>query len=429
MNGWRPDLATFLAAMREPVGWGVDLNELPVGIDNAHVDCYLSPEFREAAGAIIVRLRDEEAAVTQGGTPPAAVDDADLQRFGRACQALFEAAAQQRGRGVAVIDRLVLLQLALLKWLLQASTAAVQTLREDYQRAGQATVVRDSGRNLELHETLVLLTRQAPVMTRRVLQRLLRQWQRVDSGELGRLRGALSTAAWPLPRGALFNPVLLAPELARVDELAADYPIVLLSEGSDDSWLAQANAALVDALGTYLPDAYRRAANPKALATTAADGLERRQDQGLLPGYLTTELALSGFLASEEYRGGCSCWLDEPENLRRLLSLPDATPHVRQLLLPTAWTTPAWTRFRGELRALLHRRLEHWGLGDRIVLAYWLPALRAHCSSALPLALVADYCRGLLPKRRLPQRLAALDAGTDGSTLSAALPVLGARPA
>jgi hypothetical protein len=98
--------------------------------------------------------------------------------------------------------------------------------------------------------------------------------------------------------------------------------------------------------------------------------------------------------------------------MRRLLQVPDAdsgTGDSSLLLAPVQWSSRRWLGFRRLLRQRLHLRLLHTGFADRIVLCYWMPALRAQLGAPLPLALVADFCAGNLSRRRLGERLATLD--------------------
>jgi len=405
MTRWRPSLLAFLDAMHKPPAWAVDLDRCAIGIDNVHVDVYLSPRFREQATQTVRKLISEDVTAPVSGSPSQLVEAADLDRLRDSYLGLFESVL-----GALDTDGppdLLLLQLALLKWLLQAAARENLALAEDYKRARQDEHARDRGENLQLQERLVMLLRQRSVINRRVLQLLLRHVGRVDTGPLVKLQGMLLDESWPFPAQALFNPVLLIPNLDHPKALAADYLIANLAENGATSWLAQANAALVQSLSAYLPDYCRRCPDPQTAPTTDAHVRERR-DQGVLQGFLTTELLLSGFMAADEYRRGKTCWIDEPDNLRRLLRVADGDSDP-QTAVPARWMATDWMAFRGELRAMLHEQLEHQGLGERIVLTYWLPTVRGQLGHPVPLSLLTDYCSGLLSKGALAQRLASLD--------------------
>lgn len=413
MSRWRPDLPTFLAAMRTPARWGVELRDFAVGIDNAHVDVALSSSFHAVGIETVRNLVAEHVCGYLHGPPRQLVGAADLEQFRLAYLGLFETAIARAGRA-ATVELPVLLQLSILKWLLQSVTLENRNLRDSYKRAARNPELVDSGRSLEVHEQLVVLMRQGPAIERRVLQLLLHQITKVESGALEQLRAVMLTTAWPFPTSAQFNPVLLAPSLDQPDALAADYQVAHLAENGATEWLTQTGTALVGAFAPWLPDFCQRAPHPKR-----AHG--ERRDQGLLPGFLAAELLLSTFVAGEEYRAGKVSWLDEPDNLRQLLALPEADGRQAPSRLPTSFSSPEWLAFRAEVRTLLHRRLDHWGLTERIILAYWLPALRRQLGSGLSLSLLGDYCIGLMPKRRLGQRLASVQPELDPAEAARAL--------
>ncbi|WP_295887619.1 hypothetical protein [uncultured Thiohalocapsa sp.] len=411
-RNWRPSLSAFLAAMREPPSWTFDVDGFGAGIDNVHVDVHLSPRFRELAAITVRKLFAEEMAVAVGQTPAQLVGAEDLERFRRHYANLFEQTLERHASAQSA-ELLALLQLALLRCLLELVMREHRNQLEECQRAGQQSLAAGTGRSLALHEKLVLLKRHGAAVNRRVLKLLFRQLRKLESGPLGKLRSAVSTDAWPLPTQALFNPVLLATDPGNVAELSQDYLIAALGDGGDGSWLRLANQAVLATLADYLPEYARRQVLGDLAPQQLTEHPRERNDQGILRGFLATELLLSGFMAPEEYQEGRTCWLDEPANIRRLMQVPDAetgSGDSSLLLAPVQWSSTRWLGFRRGLRAGLHRRLVHAGFIDRIVLCYWMPALRAQLGAELPLALVADYCAGHLSRRRLSDRLATLDA-------------------
>ena len=415
MSDWRPALFEFLDAMEAPVGWGLDTAAFGAGIDNVHVDVHLSPRFRELAAQTVRNLIAEDLLAATRQAPTQLVSAADLERFRRRYVRLFESALE-RDRSALSAEWLSLLQLALLRWLLELVARENRATRERYQQAGQESLARGSGRNLQLHEQLVLLQRQGPSINRRVLKLLFRQIRKLETGALSRLRSSVSIEVWPFPQQAFFNPVLMVPEPTNAQDLAADYPIAALGEGDGHRWLELANTTLIEVFGDYLPDFCRRKARSEVAPSGLPAQARERRDQGLLWGFLATELLLSQFMSDEEYRSGQVSWLDEPGNLRRFLHLPDSEDSdgdSQMLLWSAQWASPQWLAFRRLIRDQLHRRVANAGAADRIVLCYWLPTLRAQLGAPLPLSLVSDFCSGRLPKRRLAPRLETLEGDTD----------------
>ncbi|MCG6943123.1 MAG: hypothetical protein LJE69_17975 [Thiohalocapsa sp.] len=408
---WRPNLSAFLAAMREPPSWTFDVDGFSPGIDNVHVDVHLSPRFRELAAITVRKLFAEEMAAAIGQSAPQLVGAEDLERFRRHYANLFEQTLE-RNASAQSAEVLALLQLALMRHLLELVLREQRNQLEECQRAGQQSLAAGTGRSLALHEKLVLLKRHGASINRRVLKVLFRQLRKLESGQLGKLRAAVSTDAWPLPTQALFNPVLLATDPGDATELAQDYLIAALGDGGDGNWLRLANQAVLSTLVDYLPEYGRRQVLGDLTPQQLAERPRERTDQGVLRGFLATELLLSGFMSPEEYHEGRTCWIDEPANMRRLLQVPDAdagSGDSSMLLAPVQWNSTRWLGFRRGLRERLHLRLLHAGFVDRLVLCYWMPALRTQLGAAVPLALVADFCAAHLSRRRLAERLAALE--------------------
>jgi len=411
LSVWRPELFDFRQPMREPPAWAFDPSSFGAGIDNVHVDLYLSPSFRELAVQTVHNLIAEDLAASLHQAPVQLVSAADLERFRRHYLRLFESTLE-RDRSALSADRLALLQLALLRWMLELPAREIRTLEEQYQGIGPESTLASSLRYLDPHDQLPRLKCQGPAINRRVLKLLFRQIRKLESGPLSKLRSSISTEAWPFPLQAFFNPVLTVPDPYDAQALSADYPVASLSELDDKPWLQLANKTLMTIFGAYLPDFCRREPRCHVRPQDLPKRVRERRNQGSLRGYLATELLLSGVLSEEEYRSGQVSWLDEPANLQRFLHLPesaDGDSDSSPMLWPSQWASPRWRSFRLATRARLHRRLEQAGIAERIVLCYWLPTLRARLSAALPLSVLVAYCAGGLSRRQLRQQLGALD--------------------
>ena len=300
-QGWRPSLSAFLATMRDPPSWTFDIDGFSPGIDNVHVDVHLSPRFRELATITIRKLFAQEMASALGQGSAQQVGAEDLERFRRHYANLFEQTLE-RNASAQSAEVLALLQLALMRCLLKLALREQLSQLEECQRAGQQSLAAGAGRSLALHEKLVLLKRHGANINRRVLKMLFRELRKLESGPLGKLRAAVSTDAWPLPTQAMFNPVLLATDPGNAAELAEDYLIAALGDGGDGSWLTLANQAVLGALVDYLPEYGRRQVLGDLAPQRLAERPRERTDQGVLRGFLATELLLSSFMAPDETR-------------------------------------------------------------------------------------------------------------------------------
>jgi hypothetical protein len=129
---WRPGLLEFSEAMQAPTGWTFDAGGFGAGIDNVHVDVHLSPRFRELTVQVVRNLIAEDLSASAHQAPLQLVSAADLEQFRQRYMRLFESALE-RDRSALSAELLVLLQLALLRWLLSVAECENQALRQEYQ--------------------------------------------------------------------------------------------------------------------------------------------------------------------------------------------------------------------------------------------------------------------------------------------------------
>ncbi|WP_295426943.1 hypothetical protein [uncultured Thiodictyon sp.] len=421
---WRPSPAEVLAPLVHPDPWAISLAAFGKGIDNAHIDCLLSPRFRIQAGETIRKLVREDAASLSRRIPEQLVGAEDLAALRDTYLRLFDCALE-RHPGRDPRDNALLLQFAVLKYLLQLVAAETQSLQETLKAQLQSDLAADAALSTDLHEQLVLVTRQAQGIQRRVGQLLFREVRKLESTRLQNARSAVLGTAWPVTDTLLFNPILLIPDPGEGLTLAADYPLGWLAGPAIGDWLAQTGRCLTQTFAPWLP----------GWMTGDGEGAEdappgqppghpkERRDQGQLRGFVATEILLERFVAREEYQQGLTSWLDEPANLRLLLD-PETARHnwtgeTQALIRSQTPTAPApppppdWPRFRRELLEQLGAGLQDEGRRRAIEITYALPGLRTQLGQSFPLSLVLDYADGRLTRRRLEQRLAALRGGPD----------------
>jgi len=402
---WRPTLAELAAPFKQQPPWRLSLDRYARGIDNAHIDVFLSPRLSDRVRELVRKLFLQEVGSQRRRAPSQLVSPEELDAFRETYMALFEGVFEQM-EGRSGPDLLALLQISVLKCLLASVAGGAAHLREKLTEMALWEQANASGRTLELHEDLVTLKREGNAIGRRVLQLLFRHIRTIEDGQLPQLRASLVGYAWPVPEAAFFNPVLLTPRLDEVKDLAQDYPAALIAESGAEDALCQTNQCLTKVFQHYLPPWTQVPSRPNELRRA---GSEVRRDQGQLKGFLQTEMLLRRCLTVEEYRSGRSTWLDEPENLGRFLRAGEDEAAADE----KSWRNPRWRIFQGAVRAELHRCLDLYGLTERVILGYWLPSLRQQLGRPVPLSLLWDFLQGRLPRRRLRQRVEAMRTGLD----------------
>ncbi len=435
MTHWRPTLAEFVAPFPKVLSWDISLERYGRGIDNAHIDVCLSSRLRDRLRETVRKLIMEDVGAQLRQAPPQPVGTQDLKSLRESYVEMFESISEQTEESVSV-DRLALLQISLLKCLLQVVSQEKVDLTEEIKGSANKEDARASGRNLETHEHLVALTRDEHALNRRVLHFLFLQVKRLEGDYLKNMRASIIGDAWPFPRRAFFNRVLQVPGLSEVKDLASDYPIAKLAEGGDTDWMFHTNQCVSTVFQHYLP-AWTRLPGHRAPEDSVAGKLFReRRDQGQLKGFLGTEMLLSRFVPEEEYKTGRSTWLDEPRNLSLFFaSVPDTADSNDAGFVPAResefgdsrfsginesatgyvppWDQAGWRDFQTAIVDELFHCLELNGLGARIVLLYWLPTMAKQLGRPVPLSLVLDFVEGRLPRRRVAQRLELLQLGLD----------------
>ena len=422
----RLSLADLVAHLPTPRSWRISLEGYRRGIDNSRVDCLISPRFQERTAEIIESLVREDFAALGRRLPEQQVSTDDLAVFRSAYLGLFEAALE-RSPGRESRDSLTLLQLALLRLLIElcerASRSVIEGLRDGSREAAQP------GDGPWRDERLVQATRAVDGVRRRVLSLILRQVRAVESGHLIHLRSSVLGQHWPIEPVVLFNPILTIPDPAAERALVADYPIAGLGELIGPDWLARVDAVLTDTLGARHDGIATGDAEPSGVAAeTAVPADARPPGSETLSGLSGLRSLLGRFVPRDEYRRGLMTWLDEPENLLLLLD-----PHGG-VLPPSAVRAPGaplldpdWCPLRADLQDRVCAALEDQGLLVLARVAYALPVVRAQLGQGIPASLVLEHAQGQLGRRRLAQRLAALRCHLDPAAVERAL-VRGLEP-
>jgi hypothetical protein len=399
----------------------LSLERFGKGIDNAHVDVYLSPHLLARLRETVRKLLLEDLRVPASGrrSPEQLVGIGELEGFRESYLAMFRAVIE-RGRADASPDLPALFQVALVKSLLQTVAEEILRLREELKSAAHREDVLETGHSLEFHESLVKLTRGGSEVSRRILSLLFRQLRRLETEKLSELRASL-VGDWPLPEGALFNPLLTFPDLGLFRELGQEYPAVLLAEDPDSARLFQTNQCISKVFQHFLP-AWVQSRSDAVDDNGPYSKPQERLDQGQLRGFLETEILLRRFVSQEEYRPGLRSWIDEPENMRLFLGFADrmADPGLDSRVSPGRgyWEDARWSGFQRALTAELFLCLEMQGLARAVVLLYRLSAARTPSGDPLPFLPVLDYVEGHISRKRLMQRLQYKRVGLDQAAVS-----------
>lgn len=402
---WKPTVEEFTATLSAPKPFLCNLDALPKGIDNAHVDVFLSTSLVEAAGALTHMLIQHDVNQYLSLERMQWPGSREIEAFQQAYAGVMETGLRM-ARESAHYE---LAQFAVLKFLLVQIGTEIEQFRSSLkQKTSLDTQMQD--------RRLAGLSREIPAIHHRVASRLFDHVLNVESTSLRKLRESRLGRSWPVPRQALFNPILLLPSLWNEELVMRNY--TLLGVHRENLWeFAQINRVITGVFADYLP-AWVQPAAAKAHAQDAGLSVRPRTDQGCLAGFLDAELLLSRSLREQEYLVGVTSWLDDPVNLDRVLrpnvGLVVQGPGERNSQLAIM---PPDNKNRLAFRARLiqeaESRFKSRGLLAKICAAHEAPALFDELRHQVPVRMIYEYLEGDVSRARMKTRLASLKNNLD----------------
>jgi len=418
---WKPDAEEFTAKLSTPAPFLFRMDRFPKGIDNAHVDVFLSPKFTEAARQLVRRLLEHEAAQMHpgGGRRPQPPGVTEIEEFRRNYMGVMEAGLGM-ARKTSHPELIQLLQFGVLKFHLEMVKEELRRYREGLSQATSFVRGQSSHQSVQVHDRLVAWSREEPELHRRIVQKLMLYTHKLEATSLRKLRKSMLGRSWPVPKNTLFNPMFQLSSLWADDQMMKSYTL-MGTDKEDLRGFDQVNRMITGLFKEFLPEwampplaAGNLEATQSGLTDTVA--LRQRQDQGTLNGYLEAELILSRTLREEEYLEGRTSWLDDPENMERIVHWDPKGIERRQD--PNApLEIKRWQRFHSILLEQFFRGLKRGHLLDRILATREAPHIYEELKGELPVRLIVHYLEGSISHRRMQQRLAGLTGISDKGAL------------
>ena len=180
------------------------LDLLPKGIDNAHVDVQLSEEFISRVRLLVRKTLLHEVAQNHWGEPPPPPDAKDVQLVREGYVGMMEVAVD-KARQKLSHELIHLVQFAVMKLLLEVTRDEIDRLRAQLKRACGMDVNQSNNQSMELHERLVVLMKEEPELRYRINRRLFREIYKMETTRLAKLRKSVLGRSWPVPKAILFK--------------------------------------------------------------------------------------------------------------------------------------------------------------------------------------------------------------------------------
>ena len=401
---WQPDRDFVAAPLRTPRALPMRLDRFPLGVDNAHIDVVITPELMDATRNWVNGVVREEVQRSFWHDSQFHPDRQAVEVFRKRYEALSRIVVHE-SRAQARLEWLQLYLVAMLKLLLSEVDAALARLREEVERQRSDAGARLNGRSLTLHENLVSLSRHLGLVRYRCCHQVMRQLARQEQTGLRKLRDTVLGVAWPVPEAMLFNPLLELGGLSSEEAFLNHYPLLL----RDEDTAFELQHILLWTLSNWLPDGVGEGLGG---AATGQPALQRRLEQGELPGYVEVERRLRLLVSNSELSAKAHSWFDDPDNIVLLLGGKE-----RGEFQPGPWRHPHWQRQQRRVLERLCGRLSRAGLLRRAAASYALADLYPATGLKDNTGALVDYLSGRIGRGKLLRRLENASTAVDSARL------------
>jgi len=207
----------------------INFDKFTRGIDNLHIDVYLSPHFTELGTQLSYELLDERSSTKRRATDKVSEQlRAKLNKFNSTYESLLIAAIHH-AHETKQTDSVQLFQIAVTKWLLSTVRTQLSQLLYDLRTENL------KGRDLGLSERIRWFNRQKDHLLYRVTKELFAEIHWVEESiNIIRLRESLLGRTWTLAKCLLFNPLLQSPDI-HYHEVLMKYYVLLSTEPESSS--------------------------------------------------------------------------------------------------------------------------------------------------------------------------------------------------
>lgn len=395
-TSWLPSREFLLEHFTEPAVRPPKLENIPRGLDNAHIDVLLAPALRKAVNDLVqdhvhkhlIRLHIKE-------NPGGLLLESEVA-FEKNHYTITLAAAQsaRKSRGY---ENLQLYHLAVVKYILLQVENELERVRVELKSIStDVPGTPEHARHL-LRDKLEVLKQQQGVIRFAVCKELMQVMNRIESGKLRKVRKSIVGASWPVNPAILFNPLLQLGGLDNKASFLTVYPLLVVRPEA----LKALNETIVSTFSRWLP--VYLADSPGQMVQQDYKSLPIRRDKGELSGYVQVEEALRSIMSPAEYRELKQCWLDEPMNLLQLLG-GDDDDWPRE----GAWRHKSWSAFQRSMVSRLEQSLRNKGFLEDIYASVVITGLVKQVNLNPVIHLAYEYLLGKRDRNALQQSLRSL---------------------
>ncbi|MDM8558794.1 hypothetical protein [Candidatus Parabeggiatoa sp. HSG14] len=220
----------------------ISFDKFVKGIDNVHIDVYLSPYFIKLGNQLIYEFVKERSTTKRRfSDKPSKNIIQQLDAFNTSYASMLSEAIYRAKEGKR-IDSIQLFQLAVIKFVLDTVRAKINQLLHEYRSA----TLNENHQKLKLSEHITWIKRNQDNLLYHVNYELFAQMLWVEKSTVGKLRESLLGIAWTIPEKMLSNPILQSPNPHNHEILMKHY--VLLSQDIDSCYGFNRLNILIDQL-------------------------------------------------------------------------------------------------------------------------------------------------------------------------------------
>lgn len=216
-------IALSLQGLRSPL---ITLSKFTLGIDNVHIDVFLSKNFTQCAEKTIQSLLTDYCTYKKHSL--SSNSRQYLEQLQKSYASLLTATLH-RTKEAKQIDIIQLLQLSVLKYF----TTTVKLKTEEFlQKLKSSDNTQDNYKNqtIDIYKLITWANRYQNYLSYQINSELLAQLRWVETGQVGKLRTDLFGFTWSIPEAMLLNPLLCSPDSGDAEVLLDQYILLSATE-------------------------------------------------------------------------------------------------------------------------------------------------------------------------------------------------------
>jgi len=325
----------------------INFDQFVKGINNVHIDVYLSQRFTNLSYQLTYELLNERSSNKRRFTdkPSKAVCE-KLDAFANSYAQMLTAAIH-RAKENKRIDSIQLLQIAVIKFVLTLVQSQFEQLLYELKKAG----TRNDTQKLNLSERITWSYRNKNNLLSQVTHELFTQLLWVEKGTVKKLRESLIGTAWSISENMLSNPLLQTPDTRNHEILMKHY--VLLSQDPDSSYGFDRLSVLIDKLLDNIG---------KTCQLKIVPSLENKDTE-------------SQFIDEEILESVCFSWKDSPANMEMLFNWQETQQALEEESSEQHATLKATLRFQHQANKILKSGAQKADVIKHLLAAYETPHL------------------------------------------------------